>query len=111
MGKQYVENTGNSPLWVGGAMIMPGEGREVVLLDEASAPPDEPEIDPDAALHELLAGTVAEVSASLEGLQLDTLNRLQALEADGKNRKGVLEAVANAAIALADAALKSDDLA
>lgn len=110
MGKQYVENTGNSPMWVGGAMIMPGEGREVVLLDEATAPPDEPEIDPDAALHELLAGSVAEVKASLAGLSGPTLQRLAAIELEGKNRKGVSEALADAQIALADAALQSETL-
>lgn len=111
MGKQYVENTGSSPQWVGGAMIMPGEGREVFVPDEAQAPVDVPEVDPDAALRELLAGNVAGVTGALGGLQMDTLKRLQALEnAAAKPRKGVLEALSTAVIALADAALKTDPL-
>jgi hypothetical protein len=110
MGKQYVENTGSSPLWVAGVLIAPGEGREVPVPDEAPAPVEEDVPDLDAALHELLAGNVTTVTAALPGLSADTLLRLQALEQDGKARKGVLEALADALIALADAALKSEAL-
>lgn len=113
MGKKYVENTGDSPMWVGGVMIVPGEGREVEVADDAPAPAEEPEVDPDAALRELLAGNVAAVAAALEGLGADTLVRLRTLEAAAdKPRKGVLDAINVAAIAVADAALnlKSDPL-
>lgn len=113
MGKQYVENTTDSPLWVGGRLIPPGEGREVEIAEDAPPPVEDAPVDPDAALHELLEGNVAAVTAGLEGLGIDTLKRLQELEQEadtGKNRKGVLEALANAIIKLADEALKSDPL-
>lgn len=111
MSKQYVSNEGNSPIWVGGVMIAPGEGREVEVADEAPILVEEAVADPDAALHELLGGNVATVVAGLDGLGAETLQRLQVLEAEAaKPRKGVLEALGNALIALADAKLKSDDL-
>jgi hypothetical protein len=112
MPKKYQENTTNSPIWVSGVMIPPGEGREVEVADEAQvveeAPADE---DPDDALRELLAGNVASVKASLAGLSEATLQRLQAMEAEAeKPRKGVQEALADALIAIADEKLTSDDL-
>ena len=110
MGKKYVSNETNSPLWVGGVMIAPGEGREVEVADEAPALVEETAVDPDAALHELLGGNVAGVAAALNGLSAETLVRLQDLEAEGKNRKGVLEALGDALIALADAKLTGEDL-
>lgn len=114
MGRKYVENTGDSPQWVGGVMIMPGEGREVDVADEAAPEPQaEEQPDPDAALVELLAGTVAQVSAAVAGLGSNSLRRLRDMEATAaKPRKGVLEAIDVAAIAAADAALalKSDPL-
>lgn len=111
MAKKYVSNDGNSPIWVGGVMIAPGEGREVEVADEAPALMEETQVDPDAALHELLHGNVAAVTAALEGLSDETLKRLVVLEGEGaKPRKGVMEALADAQIKLADAKLKSDDL-
>jgi hypothetical protein len=111
MAKKYVENTGDSPLWVSGSLIAPGEGREVDVPDEAVATAKTGEPDLIAPLRELLAGTVAAVAASLEGLSTETLNQLQELEnASAKPRKGVLEALANARISLADAKLKGEDL-
>ena len=111
MSKQYVSNDGNSPLWVGGVMIAPGEGREVEVADEAPATVEESVANPDDALHELLRGNVAAVTAALEGLSAETLQRLQVLESEGeKPRKGVLEALGDALIALADAKLNGEDL-
>jgi len=110
MGKQYVENTTDSPLWVGGRLIPPGEGREVEIAEDAPPPVEDAPVDPDAALHELLEGNVAAVIAGLEGLGMDTLKRLNDLETEGKARKGVLEALADAQIKLADEALTSDPL-
>ena len=110
MPKKYVSNETNSPIWVGGVMIAPGEGREVDVADEAPPYVEETAADPDAALHELLGGNVAGVAASLNGLSAETLVRLQDLEFADKNRKGVHEALANALIALADAKLDGDDL-
>lgn len=111
MGKKYVENTGNSPLWVSGVLIAPGEGREVEVPDEAPAVVEEATVNPDDALRELLRGTVATVGAALVGLSAETLQRLQVLEQEAKTpRKGVLEALGDALIALADAKLKGEDL-
>jgi len=114
MGKHYVENTGSSPLWVAGVLIAPGEGREVFVPDEAPAPVEVEQVDAhEAALQELLAGNVAVVTAALDGLGADTLVRLREMEsAAAKPRKGVLEAIDVACIAVADAALnlQSDTL-
>jgi hypothetical protein len=114
MAKKYVQNNGDSPQWVGGLMIMPGEGREVDVADEAAPEPEpEAEPDPDDALVDLLTGTVAQVAAAVVGLGAESLRRLRELEAAAvKPRKGVLEAIDVAAIAAADAALalKSDPL-
>lgn len=108
MGKQYVENLTDSPQWVAGRLIPPGEGREVEIPDEAPAPTEEIAPNGDDLLHELLAGNVDAVKAALAGLQADTLARLQELETAGKARKGVREALADAQIALADAKLTSE---
>lgn len=110
MAKRYVTNDTPNMMYVEGRMIAPGEGREVDEADEALPPVDEVVDDPDLALAELLAGNVAGVVAALAGLSAETLQRLQVLEAAGKDRKGVLEGLGNALIALADAKLKSDDL-
>lgn len=112
--KKYVENNTANTIYVGGMAIAPGEGREVTVPDEPLADTalvtDDQEGDPDADLRALLDGNVASVVASLEGLGKIALTRLQDLETDGKARKGVLSALADAIIALADAALTSDDL-
>jgi len=111
--KKVIENTGNSPMYVMGKMIPPGEMAVVDVPDEplAAAQPSDP--DPDADLHELLALSVDKVKASLDGLGADTLQRLRVLEAAAaKPRKGVLEALDVAAIAAAEKSLdlKSDPL-
>lgn len=111
MAKRYVTNDTPNMMYVGGRMIAPGEGREVEVADDAPPPVHKPVEDPDAPLRDLLHGTVAGVTAALDGLSLATLARLQVLEAEGeKPRKGVMEALADAQIKLADAALKSDPL-
>jgi hypothetical protein len=112
--KQYVENNTPNTMYVAGVAIAPGEGREVELpgggpaTDQAGT--DEVE-DRLAPLRELLAGNVAAVIASLVDLSEDTLKALQALEnAAEKPRKGVLVALADKLIAIADNKLQSDDL-
>lgn len=110
MAKRYVTNDTPNMMYVEGRMIAPGEGREVDVPDEAPALVEEAMEDPDLVLQDLLAGTVAGVGAALQGLSQETLGRLEVLEAAGKNRKGVMEALADAFIAAADAKLKSDDL-
>jgi len=111
--KKYIENNTANTIYVGGRMIAPGEGREVDVPAAPVGPVLEDLPNPDAPLHELLAGNVAAVAAALEGLGADTLMRLREIEAASeKPRKGVLLALDAAAIAAADADLnlKSDPL-
>ena len=111
MAKRYVTNDTPNMMYVAGMMIAPGEGREVEVAEDALPEVEEVVADPDEPLRDLLKGTVAGVTAALDGLSADTLTRLQVLEAEGeKPRKGVMEALGNALIALADAKLTSDDL-
>lgn len=108
--KQYVENNTPNTMYVAGVAIAPGEGREVDLPDVAGPAPEEPVLDADAALHELLAGNVDAVKAGIAGLSGETLQQLLALEREGKARKGVLEALGDAIIAAADAKLGGSDV-
>lgn len=116
MGKRYVTNDTPNTIYEGGRMIPPGEGREI---DEPDAGPTAvqplPEADNgdngDELLRELLKGTVAVVSASLEGLGELTLQRLKVMETEAeKPRKGVLTAIGDALLQLANDKLESDDL-
>ena len=110
MAKRYVTNDTPNMMYVAGMMIAPGEGREVEVAEDALPEVEEVVADPDEPLRDLLKGTVAGVTAALDGLSAETLVRLQDLEFADKNRKGVMEALGNALIALADAKLTSDDL-
>jgi hypothetical protein len=118
MAKKYVENSGNSPLWVSGILIAPGEGREVWVADEAPTVaqelPSAAEL-ADAALTaelEVLRGkSVAAITPELAGLTQEALDQLSAMEqADPIPRKTLLEALGNEMIRRADAALTSDNL-
>lgn len=98
MDRIAIENTGDGPVWVGGAMIPAGETRH---FDVAELPPDyaqasaAPVVAAPDPLAELLAGNVASVVAALTGLSDADLAQLWALEAATERpRKGVLEAVA-----------------
>lgn len=53
-----------------------------------------PEVDTDAKLTAILAGTVAEITDALEGLDASELKRIAKLEAKGKGRQGVADAIA-----------------
>lgn len=100
-----IENTGKMPIFVGGVMIPPGEIRhfEDDLLPpefRSSAPVSEAEAaDP---LAELLDGNVHEVTGGLDALSNEWLARLEAMELAGKNRKGVLAAIAEEMLRRAD---------
>lgn len=108
--KQYFENMGENTIYVGGKAIAPGEGREVDM-PEVRLPDEEEAFNPDADLIDLLKGNVAAVKGSLAGFGLDTLNRLTELEsAAAKPRVGVLTALEEARLAVADAKLKSDQI-
>lgn len=92
-----IENKGWSPIFVGGVMIPPGETRhfadDLLPPEYRSAAPvvQDDLVDP---FTELLDGNVAEVTGALDLLNREWLVRLEAMELAGKNRKGVLAAIA-----------------
>lgn len=90
---KVIENPGDSPIYVMGRMIGPK------CSEMVDVPPDaEDEVAPEPAapanpLAALLEGPVKEVVPALDGLSDEDLAALEVLEAAGKARKGVLEAV------------------
>ena len=102
-----IENKGKMPLYVGGVMIPPGETRhfedDLLPPEFRSSAPVVAEVDAGDPLAELLEGNVAEVTAGLEGLSDELLARLAGMEAEGKARKGVLAAIAEAQLRRAEA--------
>lgn len=113
MSKVYIENKGAMPMYVAGLMIAPGEGRH---FEEWQVPPEHKpvaveevlELAPDP-LQAILLGAVAAVVIGLPLLSLEELDRLAALEAaeGGKNRKGVLEGIAEEKLARAKKAAEA----
>lgn len=106
-----ITNHGDSPKFVGGKMIPPGETRvftEAELPPEYQAPAPVAEL-PAGGLDEplllILAATVAQVVAGLPDLSDEELARLALLEAEGKDRKGVLEAITALQLERAEQAL------
>lgn len=112
MGKRYITNDTGGPIFVGGTLVQPGEGREV---DEAFLPPSdalasaadgEGLLPPgsvneltgdalDANLRELLKGTLKELVPQLADFSDETLERLAAIENEHEApRKGLLEPLA-----------------
>ena len=94
-----VSNSTAMPIYVGAAMIPPGETRH---FDEQDVPPHlrpaqevaaEPEAPADP-LAELLKGNVASVVAALPGLSVSDVERLGDMEQADLGRKGVLGAIA-----------------
>ncbi|WP_374537172.1 hypothetical protein [Chitinimonas taiwanensis] len=90
-------------IYLGNATIPPGQTRDVeeTLHPNFSAEPNAPaEAEPTDPWVELLKGTVATVSAGLDGLSVDELNELGDAERACQNRKGVLGAIAEKIMAL-----------
>jgi hypothetical protein len=94
------ENKGDSPMFVAGRMILPGSTEVVEVLEDAvsdvavKGADEAPELpDGDAALLDLLEKKVADVVPALAGLSGEQLQRVEALEQQGKVRKGVLAEV------------------
>lgn len=103
-----VSNTGSSPIFVGGYMIPPGETR---IFSESQVPPeylkpavvaDEPA--PFDPLGDFLTGKADAVKVGIPALSDNELARAEVLEAEGKARKGVLEAIAAEKLARAEKA-------
>lgn len=92
-----VENNGQMPLYVAGVMIPPGETRH---FEDDQLPPEfrqsaavEAEEAPADPLLAVLELKVADVVNGLADLSDEELDRLENIEAAGKARKGVIEAV------------------
>lgn len=106
--KKFVENTTNSPMYVGGVMIPPGEGVMVEVPDEhvALAPPPTSTLAEQVAL--LLKDPVKTIAATLEGLSDDALAMMSALEGGAANpRSTLLTAIGQEQIRRGDAALQA----
>lgn len=105
-----VTNNTKMNLYVGSNIVPPGETRD---FPESHVPhhlrpqADEPVREqgaPADPLGEMLKSSVKEISAGLDGLSTDDIERLGDLEQAGQARKGVLSAVSEALLARADAA-------
>lgn len=101
-------NTGINNAHIGGKVIEPGETREVdeTLIPGYGQPVAEAENAEDIPnpFVDILAGSVKEVTAALVDLELglEQLDELEALETSAeKPRKGVLEAIDNRRLELA----------
>jgi len=102
-----IDNPGKSPIYVNGKAIMPDETR---VFKAADVPPylrpeQQEQADDDNGagsegskenntLAELLEGAIPTIVEALPGLKDDDLQALAGLEQAGKDRKGVLEAIA-----------------
>lgn len=92
-----IENNGKMPIYVAGTMIPPGETGH---FEEDMLPPEyrqsavvEAEATPADPLLTVLELKVADVVNGLPDLGDEELDRLEMLEAAGKARKGVIEAI------------------
>nr|WP_315242063.1 hypothetical protein [uncultured Albidiferax sp.] len=110
MQKIFTNDT-NSPMYVSGQMIPPGEQMMLEVPDEAAPPADAPV----PTLAELVAlelkKPVAELVAGFSALSTDALDMLEALETQAKKpRTSLFTALADERIRRADAKLTSDPL-
>jgi hypothetical protein len=94
------ENKGDSPMFVAGRMILPGATEVVDVLEDAvsdvavEGADEAPELPAgDGVLLDLLEKKVADVVPELASLSGEQLLRVEALEQQGKVRKGVLAEV------------------
>ena len=93
MNKVMHQNTGTTPIYVGGVLIPPGSAREVPAYAVPAAAPEAASPKEDPVLI-LLDGNVKEVTEALPALSDADLDRVEVAETAGKTRKGVLEAIA-----------------
>jgi hypothetical protein len=101
MPTKYIENTGASPIFVGGKLIPPNDGRDI---DVALLPPEHRDAPAPAGAQDapsladlvaqLQAKTVKVIAAELPQLTHEALDLLaEAESATGKPRAGVLAAI------------------
>lgn len=102
-----IENNGQMPIYVGGVMIPPGETRhfEDDMLPPEFRAPAEGQAEPEALdpLLAVLGGTVDHIKLGLPDLGDEELDRLEMLEAEGKARKTLIEAIAEERLRRAEA--------
>lgn len=100
-------NDGDTAKYVAGILIPPGETRLVDALQVSAPVPmdDAPEAPPPVPTEDVLVaildGSVKDITEALPALTLEQLDTLELAEQGGKTRKGVIEALAAARIALA----------
>lgn len=117
MTTKYIENTTDSPRYVGGRMIPPGEGRDIdvrylppelrdAVDDEGQAVP--PALD--ELLEQLRAKGVKSIAEELAELKLEALERLYELESLADTpRKTLLTAIDAERLRRANAALEAEE--
>lgn len=109
--KKFFENKTNSPLYVNGTMVPPGEGVMVEVPDEDVTVVTEQPLTLAEQVALLLKDSVAKIAASLGELSDDTLEMATALESGAaKPRASLLTALADERIKRADKALTNDPL-
>lgn len=99
--KRYVHNDTSGVKFVGGRMLLPGEGREIDMPDEGDATDggqaahEEPPLDPKAAaLATLRAQSVGDIKVQLQDISPELLEQLEAAEgAADKPRTTLLAAI------------------
>jgi hypothetical protein len=106
---KFIENTGNSPMYVGNTMIPPGEGKLVEVPDQAprvvivDAGPNPVEL-----MAQLLEKPVTQILPALPGMTNEALDLAESQERAGKNRKTLIEAIQAERIARANAKLQAE---
>lgn len=116
MPTKYIENTTASPLFVGGKLIPPGEGRDIdvaLLPPEHQPGPAAPLEQAEPTLADLVealrAQAVKAIAAELPGLTNEALDLLEQAEAGQKSpRKGVHDAIAAERLRRASAQLQAE---
>lgn len=117
MATKYIENTTGSPLYVGGRMIPPGEGRDIDLrflppehrdLETESAEPTELTLD--QLLEALRLKAVKAIVEELPGFKQEALERLYELESLAEApRKTLLSAIDVEKMRRANAVLEAEE--
>ena len=110
--KKIVTNDSNSPMYVSGQMVPPGESVMVDVPDEALPPaaPVAPTLADEVAL--LLKKPVKELVGELAGLSSDALDMMDVLEGGAESpRSTLMTAIGTEQMRRADALLAAQKLA
>lgn len=105
---KFVENKGESSMYVGSTMIPPGEGKLVEVPDVA--PPPAPPPGPNLAerMAAFLDRPVKEIVPELPEMTHEALDLAEAQELAGKNRSTLVQAIQAEKIARADERLQAE---